>query len=137
MATRAQGIAASSTTPSRRARELLGFIPWNRVSTAYGYSQALDATLGAVPARDRKHLPPGRTDFADAVDFVGWYHAKTADTYGVARDDTFRLYMAYYAGWTGFKRGDWQGNAGVQRYARETRIQMAKNYAAQLRDCNR
>ena len=43
-----------------------------------------------------------RTNFADAVDFVGWYHAKTADTYGIARNDAYNLYLAYYFGWTGY-----------------------------------
>ena len=63
---------------------LLGFIPWKRVSTAYGYSQALDATW-AQYQRETGNESADRTDFADAVDFVGWYHAKTAKTFGVAR----------------------------------------------------
>ena len=56
---------------------LLGFIPWKRVSTAYGYSQALDATW-AQYQRETGNESADRTDFADAVDFVGWYDAKTA-----------------------------------------------------------
>ena len=123
----------SNAKPPRT--KLLGFIPWTRVSSAYGYSQALDGTWSQY-RRETGNFAARRNDFSDAVDFVGWYHAKTAATYGVARNDTFRLYLAYYAGWTGFKRGDWQGNAGLQRYARETES-MAQNYAAQLRKCNR
>ena len=73
-----------------------------------------------------------RSSFADAVDFVGWYHAKTADTYGVAKNDTYRLYMAYYLGWSGFKRGNWSGS--VQSHARDT-DEMARKYASQLRQC--
>ncbi len=111
--------------------KLLGVIPWKRKSSAYGYSQALDGTwtqyqleAGGFGAR--------RNNFADAVDFVGWYHAKTADTYGVARNDTYRLYLAYYLGWSGFKRGNWSGS--VQNYARDT-DEMARTYAAQLQRC--
>src|SRR5690606_21913992 len=73
-----------------------------------------------------------RSNFADAVDIVGWYHSKTADTYGVAKNDTYRLYMAYYLGWGNYKPGNWPAN--VQAYARST-DEMARRYAAQLRQC--
>lgn len=111
--------------------KLLGFIPWKRQSSAYGYSQALDGTW-AQYQREAGGFGARRSNFADAVDFVGWYHAKTADTYGVAKNDTYRLYMAYYLGWTGFKRGNW--SASVQNYARDT-DKMARNYSAQLSQC--
>lgn len=113
---------------------LLGFIPWKRVSSAYGYSQALDGTWEQY----RKETGNGsakRTNFRDAVDFVGWYHAKTADRLGVAKDDAYNLYLAYYFGWTGYQRGDWQQKPGLQRYARETE-KMARDYAEQLRECS-
>ena len=111
--------------------KLFGFIPWTRPSTAYGYSQALDGTW-AQYQREAGGFSARRSNFADAVDFVGWYHAKTADTYGVAKNDTYRLYMAYYLGWTGFKRGNW--SASVQNYARDT-DKMARKYATQLQQC--
>lgn len=111
--------------------KLFGFIPWKRQSSAYGYSQALDGTW-AQYQREAGGFGARRSSFADAVDFVGWYHAKTADTYGVAKNDTYRLYMAYYLGWSGFKRGNWSGS--VQNYARDT-DEMARKYAAQLKQC--
>ncbi|MBA3447654.1 MAG: hypothetical protein H0T56_08605 [Pseudaminobacter sp.] len=114
-------------------KKLLGFIPWKRPSSAYGYSQALDGTWGQY-RRESGNFAARRNSFADAVDFVGWYHSKTADTYGVARNDTFNLYLAYYAGWTGYKRGDWRNNASLQRYARDTEA-MAQKYATQLERC--
>jgi hypothetical protein len=122
----------SNARPPRT--KLLGFIPWTRLSSAYGYSQALDGTWSQYQ-RETGNFASRRTNFADAVDFVGWYHAKTADTYGVARNDTFNLYLAYYSGWTGYKRGDWRSNAAIQSYARETDA-MARNYAAQLQRCD-
>lgn len=111
----------------------LGFIPGKRPSSAYGYSQALDGTW-AQYQRETGRFAARRANFSDAVDFVGWYHAKTADNYGVARNDAYHLYLAYYSGWTGFKRGGWRNDAGLQRYARET-DQMARKYAAQLQQC--
>ena len=111
--------------------KLFGFIPWKRVSSAYGYSQALDGTW-AQYKRETGSFGARRNNFADAVDIVGWYHSKTVENHGVSRNDTYRLYLAYYLGWTGFKRGNW--DAGVQRYARDTQ-DMANRYQAQLRRC--
>lgn len=119
----------SNAKPPRT--KLFGFIPWKRVSSAYGYSQALKGTW-AQYRRETGNLGARRSSFADAVDFVGWYHSKTADNYGVARNDTYRLYLAYYLGWTGYKRGNW--DSGVQRYARDTQ-KMGQRYAAQLTRC--
>ncbi len=113
--------------------KLLGFIPWKRQSSAYGYSQALDGTW-AQYVRESSNFTARRTNFADAVDFVGWYHSKTSDSLGVARNDTYNLYLAYYLGWNGYKRGAWRGNSGIQNYARST-DQMARRYAAQLQQC--
>ncbi len=113
--------------------KLLGFIPWARASTAHGYSQALDGTWSQYQ-RETGNFMARRTKFSDAVDFVGWYHAKSSKSLGIARNDTLRLYLAYYSGWTAYQRGDWQRNAGIQRYARET-DRTARSYAAQLNGC--
>lgn len=112
----------------------LGFIPGPRPSTAYGFSQALDGTWDQYQRETGSR--GSRTDFATAIDFVGWYHGKTVRTYGVAPNDAFRLYLAYYHGWTGFSRGDWQRNRGIQNYARAT-AKMADDYAAQMQRCGR
>jgi hypothetical protein len=114
--------------------KLLGFIPWTRVSTAYGYSQALDGTWSQYK-RETGRSGARRSDFADAVDFVGWYHAKTSALFGIPSDDAYNLYLAYYFGWTAYERGDWKENVELQRYAQET-ADMAQNYAAQLRGCD-
>jgi hypothetical protein len=113
---------------------LLGFIPWKPVSSAYGYSQALDDTWDQY-RKETGRTSAKRTNFSDAVDFVGWYHAKTADQFGVAKDDAYNLYLAYYFGWTGYARGDWQQKPGIQEYARQAE-QMARDYAEQLRECS-
>jgi hypothetical protein len=112
---------------------LLGFIPWGRVSSAYGYSQALDGTWARYQ-KETGNMSAKRNDFADAVDFVGWYHAKTADQFGIAKDDAYNLYLAYYFGWTGYERGDWKDKPGLQSYAQQT-DKMARDYAEQLREC--
>ena len=113
--------------------KLLGIIPWKRQSTAYGYSQALDGTWTQYRA-ETGNAGARRTDFGDALDFIGWYHAKSADTLGIARNDAYNLYLAYYSGWGGYRSGSWRSNAGIQRYARETEA-MAQSYAAQMQRC--
>jgi hypothetical protein len=111
---------------------LLGFIPWGHVSSAYGYSQALDGTWAQYEI-ETGNTSARRSNFADAIDFVGWYHDKSARTLGIARNDTYNLYLAYYLGRTAYARGN-RGSAEVQRYARAT-DDMARSYAAQLQEC--
>ncbi|MCB1467249.1 MAG: hypothetical protein KDK08_08940 [Rhizobiaceae bacterium] len=111
----------------------LGFIPGKRASSAYGYSQALDGTWAQYKT-ESGNWGARRNSFKDAIDFVGWYHAKTASKYGVARDDAFRLYLAYYSGWSGYARGSWRNNSSLQKYARDTEA-MARKYNSQLRTC--
>ncbi|MCV0397461.1 MAG: transglycosylase SLT domain-containing protein [Rhizobiaceae bacterium] len=113
--------------------KLFGVVPWKRKSSAYGYSQALDGTWSEY-RRETGNLTARRTNFADAVDFVGWYHRKSSETLGIARDDAYHLYLAYYSGPAGYKRGSWRGNASLQNYARQT-AQMADRYATQMQQC--
>lgn len=113
--------------------KLLGFIPWKRKSTAYGYAQALDGTWERYQ-RATGRYGARRSDFSDAVHFVGWYHNLSHRENGIARTDAYNLYLAYYSGHAGYARGSWRGNSGVQRAARKA-ADMAQKYAAQLRNC--
>lgn len=126
------GFKANAKPPRTK---LLGFIPWTRVSSAVGFSQALDGTWDQYK-RESGNFGARRTKFDDAIDFVGWYHAKTVNQFGVAPNDAYSLYLAYYHGWTGYRSGSWRSNAGIQRYARDT-ANMAQTYAVQMRGCGR
>lgn len=114
---------------------MLGFIPWGHVSSANGFSQALDGTWRQYQ-RETGNYTGGRHSFADAVDFVGWYYAKSVARFGIAPNDTYDLYLTYHVGWTGYQRGDWKNDAATKRYAQET-AQMAVNYATQMQECSR
>ncbi|QRM56211.1 transglycosylase SLT domain-containing protein [Sinorhizobium sp. BG8] len=111
--------------------KLLGFIPWKRVSSAYGYSQALDGTWDRYKSETGR-WSARRTDFADAIRFIGWYHHKSHEKNGIALNDPYRLYIAYYMGHGGYSRGKWsdQAKVGAGRTAR-----MAKSYSHQLSNC--
>jgi hypothetical protein len=115
--------------------KLLGFIPWKRASSAYGFSQALDGTW-AQYQRETGRGMARRARFADAVDFVGWYHAKSVRNLGIGRSDAANLYLAYYHGWAGYSRGKHRSNASILRYSRDTAA-MAERYRGQLARCGR
>ncbi|MEO9612348.1 MAG: transglycosylase SLT domain-containing protein [Nitratireductor sp.] len=123
----------SDARPPRK--KLLGIIPWKRKSTAYGYSQALDGTWQSYK-RETGRWGASRTDFADAIHFVGWYHYNSHRKNGIALNDAYSLYLAYYAGQAGYARGVWRGNAGMQKAARKAAT-MANSYADQMRQCGR
>jgi hypothetical protein len=113
-------------------RRVLG-VPTGRLSSAYGYPQALDGTwdwyrqeTGAGDAeRDR---------FEDAIDFVGWYIDKTRRSNGVASGDAYNQYLAYHEGHTGYRRGDWRAKPAVLRAASDVARQAAR-YRAQRAAC--
>ena len=79
----------SNARPPRT--KLLGFIPWTHVSSATGYSQALDGTWSQYQ-NESGNWTARRTRFADAIDFVGWYHSKTADSFGVEIENAGELF---------------------------------------------
>ena len=113
--------------------KLFGFIPWSRPSTAYGYSQALDGTW-ADYQRETGRWTARRTDFSDAIRFIGWYHARSHQLNGIQLNDAYNLYAAYYAGPNDYARGTWRSKPGIDRTARRTAT-IAGTYAAQLSSC--
>lgn len=119
---------------ARPARtRLLGFIPWTRPSSAYGYAQALDGTWAkyqqSTGQRWRK-----RTRFADAVDFVHWYMRQAIKTNGVKRTDARSLYLNYHEGLGGFKRKTYTKKPWLGATAKRV-SQRASRYARQYAGC--
>ncbi|MBW3095868.1 transglycosylase SLT domain-containing protein [Pseudohoeflea coraliihabitans] len=114
-------------------RKLLGIVPWKRKSTALGYSQALNGTWERYQ-RETGNWRARRTNFDDAIDFVGWYHRLSHTTNGVALNDTYNMYLNYYHGHGGFRRGN--PSATAQRAARKAES-LAQSYATQLAQCGR
>ena len=110
-----------------------GLIPNGRVSSAYGYSQALDGTWDWY--RDETGNGwASREDFDDSVDFIGWYMTKTRRTNGLSMTDAYSQYLAYHEGHTGFKRGSWKKKDWLKNAAsRVTR--RAQDYERQLNGC--
>lgn len=114
-------------------RYLLGFIPWFRRSSAYGYAQVQDGTW----ARYRHSVDQdgaSRDDFADAVDFVGWYCAQAHRRLGLSRRDTYHLYLAYHEGLVGYRHRSYAKKPWLKKVARSVSTR-AHRYELQLSRC--
>jgi hypothetical protein len=70
----------------------------------------------------------------DALDFVGWYNHRSAKSLGLDKADAYSLYLAYYVGPTGYKRGVWKNEPRIQGYARRV-ADRAYRYRVQLQRC--
>lgn len=116
-------------------RYLLGIIPMGRQSSAYGYSQALDATWKEYK-RGPGRSGAKRDDIDDATDFMGWYMAESSERLGIARTDARNQYLAYHEGRSGYARGSYRGKPWLQRIAGEI-DNRADTYQLQLIACGK
>lgn len=112
---------------------LLGFIPWTRPTSAYGYSQAVDGTWDWY-VRETGNSWADRDSFADAVDFVGWYIDKSHAMLGLSKADAYSQYLAYYEGQAGYRRGNYRGKRWLLNTARRVAAR-ANRYDRQLNGC--
>ncbi|MFT6674991.1 MAG: hypothetical protein ACJAVM_001177 [Sulfitobacter sp.] len=89
---------------------VLGVIPMGRQSSAYGYSQALDATWDEYRRAENRRTAK-RDRIRDASDFMGWYMTRTQERNGVDLSDARNQYLAYHEGHSGFARSTYNGKA--------------------------
>ena len=120
----------NARTPRRYA---LGVIPMGRVSSAYGYSQALDGTWEEYQ-RAAGGWGARRDDIYDATDFMGWYMAETTERLGIPRTDARNQYLAYHEGRAGYARGSYRRKSWLLRVADEVATR-AVVYQTQLGRC--
>lgn len=110
-----------------------GVVPMGRLSSAYGYSQAIDSTWDWY-RKDQGKRGAKRDNFGDAVDFMGWYMDQSYRKNGIAKTDAYRQYLAYHDGHAGFARGSYRKKAWLPPVARSVE-QRAILYQTQLRSC--
>lgn len=112
---------------------VLGVIPMGRLSSAYGYSQALDATWTeyqqATGNRNAR-----RDDIEDATDFMGWYMDQSSQRLSISKADARNQYLAYHEGHTGFARQSYNAKSWLVRVSGEVGAR-AELYEAQLVAC--
>ena len=114
-------------------RRYLGFIPGGRLSSAYGFAQALDSTWDEYKQRtgsDKRR----RHRFADAADFVGWYLNRAHRSLQISRDDGYRLYLAYHEGHRGFLSKKYENHPRLMEVASGVE-KTQQSYQRQLRQC--
>jgi hypothetical protein len=116
-------------------RYTLGVIPMGRQSSAYGYSQALDATWEEYVA-DVGPRRADRTNIHHAADFIGWYSTLSNQRNGIALNDGRNLYLAYHEGHSGFARQSFNEKQWLIAVADRVASRAAM-YDEQLRACGR
>lgn len=112
---------------------LLGFIPWFRPSSAYGYAQAQDPVWGEYE-EEVGGLLTRRTHMKYATDFIGWYNRRSHERLGISLYNPEHLYLAYHEGPTGYRRGYHRNKPQVLRSAAKV-SGLASRYQAQLAGC--
>ncbi|WP_372603741.1 transglycosylase SLT domain-containing protein [Actibacterium sp.] len=112
---------------------LLGVIPMGRQSSAYGYSQALDATWDEY-RRSTRNMGARRDNIADSTDFIGWYMNQSQEKLGISLNDARNQYLAYHEGQTGFARGTYKGKSWLIDVANSVAAR-SETYRYQLQSC--
>ena len=113
----------------------LGIIPWGRVSSAYGYAQAKDETW-ADYKKDAGGWGSSRDNFADALDFMGWYMNKTQRLNGISKSDAYGQYLNYHEGWTGYRNRSYDRKAWLKTVSKKVQAR-ADKFASQYKSCEK
>lgn len=113
----------------------LGVIPVGRQSSAFGYSQALDATWEEYQ-QSAGNRRARRDNIRDATDFMGWYMHGSQQRLGLSKHDASRQYLAYHEGRGGYARGSHNQKPWLLRVAAQVG-QRSEMYRQQLAACRR
>ena len=116
-------------------KKIFGFIPGPRPTDAYGYSQALGSTWDGY-RRSAGRYWADRDDFDDAIDFIGWYNDQSKRRSGIAKSDSYRLYLAYHEGHGGYNRATYKSKKWLMDVARKVE-RKANSYSGQLKGCEK
>ena len=119
---------------ARTRREWFLFIPTGRVSSAYGFSQAIDGTWDWYKRETGKRRA-SRSSFEDSVDFIGWYMDMSHQRLGISKSDAYRQYLAYHEGHGGYRSGSYRQKDWLVNVARQVQNQ-SDRYESQLANCS-
>lgn len=112
---------------------ILGFFPWFRSSSAYGYAQAKDETWSDYQESSGNNWA-SRESFADSCDFVAWYCAISHKKLGISANDAKTLYLTYHEGLGGYKHNTHLKKNWLLNTAQKVQ-QRAQRYDNQLSTC--
>ena len=112
---------------------LLGIPMWWRISSAYGYAQVKDSTWDWYKDKTGRWFA-SRENYADAVDFMGWYTSISQRTLGISKWDAYNQYLAYHEGHGGWKKKSYNKKQWLIGVAKKV-DRNAQMYGAQLQNC--
>ena len=113
-------------------KKLFKIIPFKRLSSSFGYSQAIKGTWEQYKNETGNKLAT-RARFKDSVDFIGWYTNKTNSILKISLQDAFKQYIAYHEGWGNYKH--YKKNKKVISLAKKVEKQ-SKIYKKQFSKCS-
>lgn len=114
-------------------KTLFWFLPGPRASSAFGYAQVLDGTWRWYKEKTG-NWGADRDNFADAVDFIGWYTDISHNRLGLSRWDAEAQYLAYHEGHGGYKRKSHMKKEWLLQVAKKVK-RNASRYHSQLSRC--
>ena len=114
-------------------QKLFKVIPFKRLSSSFGYSQAVKGTWEQYKNETGNKLAT-RARFKDSVDFIGWYTNKTNSILKISLQDAFKQYIAYHEGWGNYRY--YKKNKKVISLAKKVEKQ-SKVYKNQLNRCSK
>lgn len=113
--------------------KLFAVIPWVRPTSADGFSQATYETWWQYQD-DTNNFAAQRSNFKDAIDFVGWYSRMAHRKLGIPLNNAYELYLAYHEGLQGYASHSYARQPWLMRVSHRVQAQ-ANRYHAQLERC--
>lgn len=124
----------SEARPPRGERKWFGLVEGDYISSAVGYSQALDSTWESYKAQTG-NWGANRNNFRDSSDFIGWYFSSTGKRTGLGQFDYRNHYLAYHEGAGGYLKGTYKAKRWLVDVAGKVAGQAAR-YETQISNCN-
>ena len=115
--------------------KLFKVVPYKRLSSSLGYSQAVKKTWELYKAETDNPLAL-RTRFKDSVMFIGWYINKTNKINKIPMHDSYRQYLNYYLGWGSYAKKTYKADKKAIIFAKSVQKQ-SNIYKNQLQDCQK
>ena len=122
---------ASKAKPPRN--KIFGIIPGARPTDSFGYTQAKKATWEWYQLKTGNKTAK-RDDFADAIDFVGWYANQSSLRSKISKTDAYHQYLAYHEGHGGFNKKSYESKAWLLDIAKKVESK-SNTYKTQLSQC--
>jgi hypothetical protein len=111
-------------------RDWFLFIPLPRKSSAYGYAPAQNGTWDTY-VKEAGGIFSSRSNFADSIDFIGWYMNKTRKLNNIPATRVDLHYLNYHEGWGGFRKGAYKNKKWLLKISDKVQ-KLADNYHQHL-----